>query len=125
MPKHTVLLIEDSVTQAKQVQVHLSQHGIDVLIAPDGPEGLQIAADHHPALVLLDINLPTMNGYQVCRRLKRDTSTADIPIIMLTSADNADQMVEGLNAGALDYIAKDDFAGENLLLTLRSLGLVG
>jgi DNA-binding response OmpR family regulator len=120
----TILLVEDSTTQAKQIKLQLARHGVEVIIAEDGPEGLDLAEKHQPALVLLDVNLPTMNGYQVCRRLQRDEKTAHIPVIMLTSAGGSDDTLEGLEAGAIDYIPKDAFAIDNLLVTLQALGIL-
>jgi DNA-binding response OmpR family regulator len=72
-----------------------------------------------PDLILLDITLPTMDGYQVCARLKRDENTAHIPIIMLTSIESADGTLQGLEMGADDFIAKDTFMAENLLATVE------
>jgi DNA-binding response OmpR family regulator len=121
---HKVLLIEDSATQAHEIAASMSYYNIDVLIARDGPQGLRIAVELQPDLIVLDINLPTMSGYQVCRRLKRDPKTQAIPVVMLTSSDSPDAMMEGLDAGASDYIPKDAFASENLASTLQSLGLI-
>ena len=72
-----------------------------------------------PELIILDINLPQMDGYQVCSRLKRDPNTLHIPVIMLTSSDNVSATLKGLQAGVDDFISKDDFATDNLLDTLR------
>ncbi len=118
------LLIEDSPTQAQMIAAQLSRYGIRSLIADDGPDGLRAADANHPDIVLLDINLPTMDGYQVCRRLKRDPSTASIPVIILTEYDGAEDMIRGLKAGADDYIPKDVFATDNLLAALRGFGLI-
>ena len=65
-----------------------------------------------------------MNGVQVCRRLKRDHNLAHIPVIMLTSADGSDDILHGLDAGATDYIPKDDYAADNLVATLGAIGLL-
>lgn len=120
----TVLIVEDSPTQAKQIAGLVTQHDVDVVIAEDGPQALRIIDAVQPDLVVLDINLPEMNGFQVCRRLKRDPETAHIPVVMLTSSSSSDEMIKGLEAGAQDYILKDDFAAETLLMTLRSLGVI-
>lgn len=118
-----ILLIEDSKTQADQISAQLNKNGLEVVIAYDGPEGLQAVDDYTPDVILLDVNLPSMTGFQVCHRLKRDRNTAHIPIIMLTASDGSDDILRGLNAGATDYIAKDAFAADNLMTTLQSLGL--
>lgn len=119
-----IVLVEDSETQALQVAAHLSGRDIDVVIAKDGPQGLRLINSMKPDLVILDINLPTMSGYQVCRRLKRDPNTQHIPVIMLTSASAAEDMMRGMEAGAVDYIPKDEFAVDHLLNTLFSMGLL-
>lgn len=120
----SILLIEDSITQADQIAANLRRQGFQVTVANDGPEGLRAVDEFQPDVVLLDINLPSMNGYQVCSRLKRDPNTAHIPVIMLTASDSSDDILRGLNVGAVDYIAKDAFATDNLLTTLQALGLV-
>lgn len=118
------LIVEDSPTQAKQIAANLSSCGFRTHIATDGPEALRAVDDHQPDLVVLDVNLPTMDGYQVCRRLKRDPNTAHIPVVMLTVADGSEATLQGLEAGADDYIPKDVFATENLIVTLKGLGLL-
>ncbi|MBN1285269.1 MAG: response regulator [Anaerolineae bacterium] len=119
-----VLIVEDSPTQARQISANLAKHGIRSLVAGDGPEGLRAVDEQKPDLIVLDINLPTMDGYQVCRRLKRDPNTASIPVIMLTEFDGSGATMRGLEAGADDYIPKDVFAVENLMATLEAFGLV-
>jgi DNA-binding response OmpR family regulator len=116
-----VLLVEDSPTQAKEYSLYLQRAGYEVHIAEDGILALNLVDRVHPHVVILDVNLPGLNGFQVCRRLKRDNETAHIPIVMLTSADNANDTLQGLEAGADDYIPKDNFAIENLLSTLHTL----
>lgn len=118
------VIVEDSPTQARQIKANLERFNVDAIIAPDGPDGLRAVDEHQPDLVVLDVNLPTMDGFQVCRRLKRDPRTANIPVIMLTMEDNSEATLEGLEAGADDYIPKDMFAAENLFSTLEALGLV-
>lgn len=122
LPK--ILVVEDSPTQAEQLAGQLSQRGVDVLLATDGPEALRAVDEHRPAAVILDVNLPSMSGYQVCRRLKRDENTAEIPVIMLTSSDSSDDTLRGLNVGATDYIPKDAFATDNLVATLQGIGVL-
>jgi two-component system cell cycle response regulator len=120
----TILLVEDSPTQAKQLAYDLESEMTQVIIADDGPVALQMAYEQQPDVIVLDINLPSMSGYQVCSRLKRDESTSHIPVIMLTAADSSDNMMTGIEAGAEDYIPKDDFAVENLLNTLNAMGFI-
>lgn len=118
------LLVEDSQTQAMQIKETLESVGLRVRVAHDGAEGLREAVANPPQLIVLDVNLPGMDGFQICRRLKRTPSTQHIPIIMLTDQDSAQATMSGLRAGADDYIPKDVFAEEHLVDTLRTLGLI-
>lgn len=118
------LLVEDSKTQAAQIKEILESVGLSVRVAYDGPEGLQAAIEHLPALIVLDVKLPTMDGYQVCRRLKRNPTTQRIPVIMLTEKTGPKSTLSGLRAGADDYISKDVFASEHLVTTLREFGIL-
>jgi CheY-like chemotaxis protein len=119
-----VLLIEDSKTQAAQIKATLESLGLQVRVAYDGPEGIREVMERPPALIVLDVKLPTMDGFQVCRRLKRTPETQAIPIIMLTEKDGAQATMSGLKAGADDYIPKDIFATEHLINTLQELGIL-
>src|SRR5512145_1044377 len=94
------LVIEDSKTQAAQIKATLESLGLHVRIEYDGPDGLRAAMEQHPALIVLDVKLPTMDGFQVCRRLKRTPETQSIPIIMLTEKDGAQATMSGIQAGA-------------------------
>ena len=116
-----ILIVEDSPTQAQKTGSILKVlYGMQVVIVANGIEALRAAVQHRPDLIILDVNLPGMDGYQVCKRLKRDTNTAHIPVIMLTSSDSSDAALDGLNAGADDYIPKDVFATDALLGTMRT-----
>ncbi|MBL8165017.1 MAG: response regulator [Anaerolineae bacterium] len=119
-----VLLIEDSKTQAAQIKAMLEGLGMEVRLAYDGLDGIRSVMEKHPALIILDVKLPGMDGFQVCRRLKRSPETQNIPIIMLTEKDGAQATMSGLQAGADDYIPKDIFATEHLINTLQQLGLM-
>jgi DNA-binding response OmpR family regulator len=118
-PEQTVLIIEDSRTEVEYLTSVLAFYGFEAIVAEDGIAGLLAVDNQKPALIILDINLPKMDGYQVCSRLKRDPNTKDIPVIMLTSSDNAASTIKGLQSGVDDFISKDDFATENLIDTLR------
>jgi DNA-binding response OmpR family regulator len=119
-----VLLIEDSKTQAAQIKSTLEGLGMEVRVAYDGLDGIRSVMEKHPSLIVLDVKLPGMDGFQVCRRLKRSADTQNIPIIMLTEKDGAQSTMSGLQAGADDYIPKDIFATEHLINTLQQLGLM-
>jgi twitching motility two-component system response regulator PilH len=116
-----VLIVEDSPVQAQKLRLTLEEEGWRVLWAADGQEGLNAARREKPDVIVLDIQLPTLNGFQVARGLKADPTTADIPIIMLTTRDNAMDALTGLEAGAIDYVPKDAFAEAVVLETIRQL----
>lgn len=116
-----ILLVEDSPTQSQQYAAHLRANNYETIIAEDGFLALNMAERHKPDLIVLDVNLPGLDGFQVCRRLKRDENLASIPVVMLTAADTAIDTLHGIEAGADDYIPKDVFAIENLLSTLQTL----
>ncbi|MFZ4815753.1 MAG: response regulator [Phototrophicaceae bacterium] len=118
------LLVEDSKTQALQIKEILESVGLRVRVAYDGPDGLREAIENPPSLIVLDVKLPSMDGFQVCRRLKRNPVTQDIPVIMLTEKTGPQSTMSGLRAGADDYISKDVFASEHLITTLKELGLL-
>jgi CheY-like chemotaxis protein len=119
-----ILVVEDSPTQALHMQTLLEREGVLVLVAHDGVTGLQIAHESLPDLIVLDVQMPGMNGFQVCRRLKNSRNTKDIPIIMFTRHDEQEAVLLGLKTGAVDYIPKDAFADAVLLETLRQMDLI-
>lgn len=119
-----ILLIEDSSVQAHHLRSHLQLHGLRVDVISQGKLGLEVARQDPPDVIVLDIELPDMNGYDICRALKADPVTTHVPIIMLTMRDTHQDTLHGLTYGAVDYIAKDAFAAENLIVSLRSLGLI-
>jgi DNA-binding response OmpR family regulator len=119
-----VLLVEDGRTQALRLQLELARYGLAVEVASDGAMGLAAARDQPPDAIILDVELPELDGYSVCRALKADPLTAQIPIIMLTRRDEAQAALAGLQLGALDYIPKDVFAEHNLVEAFHQLGLI-
>jgi CheY-like chemotaxis protein len=120
-----ILVVEDSQTQAAQLKMVLENAGdLKVQVAHSGLDGLRLAQEELPDLIVLDIVLPDMDGFQVCRRHKRDPATANIPVIMLTEKSSANATASGLQAGADDYIPKDIFASEHLIETLHELGIL-
>jgi CheY-like chemotaxis protein len=120
----TILVVEDSTTQALHLRTLLEQKGLDVIWARDGAEGVQLALQQGPDLIVLDVQMPEMNGFEVCQRLKEANETADIPVIMFTRYDDAQSVLSGLERGAIDYIPKDAFAEAVLLETLREMGFL-
>jgi DNA-binding response OmpR family regulator len=119
-----ILLVEDSRTQALRIQLELARYGLKLMIASDGISGLEAARTHRPDVVVLDVDLPDLDGYAVCRAIKSDPTIEHIPIIMLTQRDAASDTFTGLQVGAVDYIPKDSFAEINLVEALRQLGVL-
>lgn len=106
MSKGTVLVIDDEKDMIELLRYNLEQEGFDVIGASKGEEGLRVAAEHRPDLVVLDLMMPGMDGLEVCRRLRQDPRTARLPVVMLTAkASEADRVV-GLELGADDYVTK-------------------
>jgi two-component system, OmpR family, alkaline phosphatase synthesis response regulator PhoP len=106
MPKETILIIEDDKNILELVKYNLAKEGYNVLPALSGEEGLEIARSQCPDLIILDIMLPGVDGFGVCRLLKTEKKTAQIPIVMLTAKGEESDIVTGLELGADDYITK-------------------
>ena len=119
-----ILVVEDSQTQALRLRMMLQKAGLTAAIASTGQEGIAMAARLSPRVVVLDVNLPDIDGFEVCQRLKQQPATAQIPVIMLTVKDRALDTLTGLESGADAYIPKDEFAEANLLQTLRDLQIL-
>jgi DNA-binding response OmpR family regulator len=98
-----ILIIDDDRVLADVVAFTLRREGFDILLAHDGLSGLRRWQEEHPDLVVLDVNMPKMDGFEVCRRIRAD---ADTPIILLTVREDDDDIVGGLELGADDYIIK-------------------
>ena len=99
----SVLIVEDDPAVARLVRLYLVQAGYEVLAAEDGTEGLRLALEKRPALVVLDLNLPGMDGIEVCKNLRSDS---DVSIIMVTARVEEEDRLRGLNIGADDYVTK-------------------
>ncbi len=98
-----ILVIEDDRNISELLQLYLQKEGYTVTTAPDGQQGMEAFHSFQPDLVLLDIMMPVMNGWEVCRAIRAESQ---VPIIMLTAKSETDDKVMGLKAGADDYIAK-------------------
>ena len=114
-----VLVVEDDLAVRTLLQRLLEREGYRTTTATDGEAGLQAIAKHSPDLVLLDVGLPLLDGYEVTRRLRADTRSLTLPIILLTGRTDLDDVVNGLDAGADDFLSKP-FRNEELLARIRS-----
>jgi signal transduction histidine kinase len=115
-----VLVVDDLAEIRDLLQVYLEDEGYDVLTAKDGQEALTAVAAHPPDLILLDVMMPGIDGYEVCRRLKSDDKTAFIPIVMLTALQELEHRLQGIEMGADEYLTKP-FRRMELLTRVRSL----
>jgi twitching motility two-component system response regulator PilH len=120
----TVLIIEDSPAQALALGHSLEQVGLRVLWARDGEIGVSMAKEHLPDVILLDVEMPKMNGFEACQHLKENISTGDIPIVMLTVHTEPITMTTLLDQGAIEFIPKGAFSEAVLLETLRQLQII-
>ena len=115
-----VLAVDDNVQNLEVLEGLLTPRGYEVLKAYNGREALKVAKEVVPDIVLLDILMPGMDGYEVCRRLKEQKETRFVPVILLTSLDSSEDRVCGIEAGADDFITKP-FSKPELLARVRSL----
>nr|HDN00151.1 diguanylate cyclase [Deltaproteobacteria bacterium] len=121
-----ILVVDDSRLISHVAKTILTQRGHEIILAQDGLEGLEAAKSQQPDLILLDLIMPVMDGYQMCQNLKEEDSTKEIPVIMLTSKAEPVDKVKGLELGALDYVTKPFDESElvtrvNIQLRLRQL----
>ncbi len=103
-----ILIIEDSASQAMYFQLLLQRAGYTVLTVNNGAAGWQSAWDENPRLILLDVDLPSLDGFQVLLRLKRSATTAKIPVIMLTNREHVSDVERAITLGVNNYLFKGD-----------------
>lgn len=120
----TALIVEDSPTQAMHLEQLLSENGLNTLWAHDAEEGLHLAQKMLPNIIISDIELPGMNGMQMCKYLKANRYTHSIPIILLTHLDYRETAKFGIKSEAINYIPKDAFSDVVLLETLRAQNMI-
>ncbi|PCI59598.1 MAG: PleD family two-component system response regulator [Kordiimonadales bacterium] len=101
-----VLVVDDVPPNVKLLEAKLTSEYFDVLTAFSGPEALDVISREHPDIILLDVMMPGMDGFEVCRRIKSDPATAHIPVVMVTALDQPSDRVAGLEAGADDFLTK-------------------
>jgi len=101
-----VLVVDDNQQNLELLQAYLEDIDCETIAAYDGVEAMEIIADQPPDLILLDIMMPKMSGFEVCRRLKNDPKTTDIPIIMVTALNEFGDIERGIDSGTDDFLSK-------------------
>ncbi|MGD8353728.1 MAG: response regulator [Pseudomonadota bacterium] len=117
----TVLVVEDKASLTQMLQFLFLSKGLSVQIAYNGREALEKAGSILPSLILMDIMMPEMNGFEVLERLKQDPATSKIPVIMLTARKSREDMQRAKDLGAVEYITKPFKAVEVVDKVLRHL----
>lgn len=116
----TILVVDDELPIIELIQYNLKKEGFTVLTAENGARALELARSGNPHLIILDLMLPDMGGFDICRILRNDSSTARIPIIMATAKTSDSDIVSGLELGADDYITKP-FSPKVLVARVKSV----
>ncbi len=101
-----ILIAEDSPTQAEHLKHLLEKHHYTVVVAKDGMEALEMIIQHKPSMVITDIVMPNMNGYDLCKEIKSREKTMNIPVILLTSFTRSEDVMEGISCGADNFLSK-------------------
>jgi DNA-binding response OmpR family regulator len=119
MPR--ILLVEDDRFLRRAAEAALRRHGYTVLTAADGEEGLRVARSELPDLVLLDLIMPGLQGFEVLKLLKEEGATASIPVIVLSNLGQDSDVQQALAAGAVDYLIKANLALDRLIDRVKAL----
>lgn len=119
MKRDTILIIDDVPNNVKLLLTFLTEAGFEVLIAQDGQDGIETAEYAHPDLILLDIMMPGIDGFEVCRQLKSQPQTQSIPIIFMTALTQTTDKMKGFQMGAEDYVTKP-FQHEEVLARIHT-----
>jgi twitching motility two-component system response regulator PilH len=115
-----VLVVDDSPTEIHIFKKILEKHGYQILVAKDGQEGIEIAMRELPDIIVMDVVMPVLNGFQATRQLKNNESTADIPVIMVTTKGQQTDKNWGMRQGATEYLVKP-VAPADLLQKIKAL----
>lgn len=118
IPKRKILVVDDEKELVKLITFHLAIAGYEALSAKNGVEALEICEKEKPALVILDIMLPRIDGWQVCRSLKQNPRTSNIPIIMLSALSELNDKLKGFDLGTDDYVTKP-FSPRELIVRVK------
>ncbi|MFN8023147.1 MAG: response regulator transcription factor [Acidimicrobiales bacterium] len=119
-PERTIVIVEDDPNIADLVDLYLREAGFRVLQAAAGERGLELIAQHRPVLAVLDVGLPDIDGFEVCRRIRNQATTAALPVLFLTARDGEIDRVLGLELGADDYVTKP-FSPRELVARVKAI----
>src|SRR5262249_10500827 len=127
MPNHsgtgqrqaTVLVVDDISANQKLLRETLEPEGYEVLLASDGATAIEVAEGANPDIILMDVQMHGMDGFETCRRLKQVEATRNIPVIFITAREDTASTVEGFRAGSVDYITKP-FKAEEVVARVRT-----
>jgi len=114
-----ILIVEDEATLSKALMEFLTGEGFEVLSAPEGEKGLEMAKKEIPDLILLDIILPKKDGYEVLDAIKQDEKIKNIPVIMLTNLESQEDIMKALEKGATTYLVKSNYKLEEVVKKVR------
>jgi DNA-binding response OmpR family regulator len=115
-----ILIADDSRTIVSMVSSRLERAGYEVLSTANGEEALKLATERNPTLVVLDVEMPKLDGYEVTRRLRANEATSSLPIVLLTSHDDEASLATGYEAGATEYITKP-FSPQDLVAAIERI----
>jgi two-component system, sensor histidine kinase and response regulator len=121
LTQRLILIVDDLPENLQVLTGHLKAEGYEVIAANSGPRALALVRNKKPDLILLDVMMPGMDGYEVCRELKADAHSVDIPVIFITARAETDDILEGFKLGAVDYVTKPFKAAERISRHLRRL----
>lgn len=121
MPISKVLVVDDSPTERHVMKEFLLKQGYQVVIAETGEEGVEKAKQEMPDLIIMDVVMPGLNGFQACRAISKEDATKDIPVILCTTKNQETDKVWGMRQGARDYVTKP-VDQDALLQKIRALG---
>ncbi|MCO4744382.1 MAG: response regulator transcription factor [Proteobacteria bacterium] len=121
MSEAPILIVDDEDDLRELLVINFERDGLTTLQASTGQQALDICAAQTPALVVLDLMLPDISGNEVCRRLRAEAATADVPVIMLTAKGEEIDRVVGFEVGADDYVVKSSFSVRELVLRVRAV----
>jgi len=117
--KSIILIIDDDTINLQVIGSFLYNKNYKIILAKNGNDALKSVENNHPDLILLDIMMPGMNGYEVCKKLKANNQTKDIPVIFLTAKTETKDIIKGFDTGGVDYITKP-FIKEELLARVKT-----